>query len=87
MKEEDLFKIAKIIDNDYIGKRNTFNVTERKDYYYLSSGICDEASMIRVYFSGKITRLGPDTGTWQEIHRETYKNVNNFLAQQITMKG
>jgi hypothetical protein len=80
-----LFSIAKIIDNDYIGKEDTFEYYRYAGYYWLSSGQCDDSSFVRVYSDIdfckiiKIEILGRSTDGWQDIQYETFKIVEEYM--------
>lgn len=78
--EEFLLKIAKVIDNSFIGSEETFSCLRYIGYYLLTTNKCDDASQIRVYTNDenmltKITRLGPDTDGYIEVKEATYKRI------------
>ena len=85
LSTENWRKLALQIDNSFAGSEKTFSAERKIGYYYLSTNKCDDASFIRVYCevgkSGidKITILGEHTESWQEIHPNTYSNVEKFL--------
>lgn len=83
MDNDKLFKIAKIVDNEFIGTDKTFDAHKYDDHFNLSTNVCDNASMIRVYLQDdevtKIERLGPDTEGWELIQPKTFERVVEFL--------
>lgn len=84
MSEDELFEIAKIIDNEFIGTRRTFSAKQFKNYWYLSTNKCDEASFIKVWDTNNkissILRLGPDTESWDELHPGTWARIEKYLS-------
>ncbi len=89
MNEEILFQIAKIIDNEYIGKENSFQF-KRVDasYWYLSTKTCDWVSFIKVYEKNNkistIQVLGGYTDGWQDIISHTWGRIGKFLSSLNT---
>lgn len=85
LSTEDWRRLAIQIDNSFTGSEKTFSAERKIGYYFLSTNKCDDASFIRVYCevwkSGidKITILGEHTESWEEIHPNTYSNVEKFL--------
>lgn len=86
--EEHLFKIAMIIDNDFIGCEETFTCEKHDRYYVLTTNKCDWSSIIRVYYECdeivKITRNGYDTESFQEIHESTYEKIKQLDKRCLT---
>lgn len=83
LSNEQWLRIAGRIDNEFIGTDKTFRVDKQVGYYYLHTNKCDYSSLIRVYhnqegFIEKITRLGEDTDSWQEIHPNTYAAIKKM---------
>lgn len=77
LKDDLLFDICCVVDNEYRGKRNTFRTKMVVDYIACTTNVCDWAGFIRIY-KDRITYLGPDTPeneSYREIHPETYKRV------------
>lgn len=78
-------KIAKLIDNDFIGSEDTFTcnrITRNdKSYNYLTTNKCDYTSCIRVFSDMEnITSI-------QRISEDTigYEKVSDFTLQKIKM--
>lgn len=72
MNKEFLFEIAKIIDNEFIGKEQTFTADRyNNEYWYLNTNVCDLACFIRVYEkNGIISNIkicGEFTDGWQDV--------------------
>jgi len=92
MNEAQLFQIAKIIDNEYIGKEKTFTAN-RIDftYWYLTTNFCDSASLIRVYEkNNKVSTIhvnGEYTDGWQDIHPKTWAKVSQYLSSLNSTNG
>lgn len=84
LKREDWYQIAKIIDTEYIGSKDSFTCNYinymNNGFYYLTTNKCDDASMIKVY-SDKICRLANDTNGYEEIQKQTYKNIDNYIKE------
>jgi hypothetical protein len=83
MEKEILFEIAKIIDNEFISKRESFSAKRKDGYWYLSTNKCDMASFIKVFETNNkiysIKVLGDYTDGWQDIHSETWARIMNYL--------
>ena len=85
LSSDDWRRLAGRIDNGFFGSEKTFSAERKNGYYYLNTNACDDVSMVRVYCQigvagiDKIERLGGDTEGWQEIHPNTYKNIEKFL--------
>jgi len=85
LSPDDWIRLAGRIDNGFFGSEKTFSAERKNGYYYLNTNKCDDVSMIRVYCQigvkgiDKIERLSEDTDGWQEIHPNTYRNVEKFL--------
>lgn len=79
LTQKDWLKLAKCIDNNFIGSEKSFTATRYRDFYNLNTNRCDDCSVVRVYYIGnyvtKITRLADDVETWAEIHQDTYKRI------------
>jgi len=77
-----LFKVAKAIDNNFIGSESTFSCDKNNDYFQLTTNRCDAASIIRAYHNGNkltvINRIGPDVDDWTEIHKDTYERISQI---------
>lgn len=86
LKRDNWFRIAMIIDTDFVDSEKTFRYDyfSRSQYFLLDSGRCDNSSIIRVYINhymvSQITRIGPDTESYQEIHKNTMENVQKYLT-------
>lgn len=84
MNKEVLFQLSKLIDNEYISKRDSFSATRKNGYWYLSTNKCDSASFIKVYeVNNKISSikvLGEYTNGWQDIQKETWMNIIRYLS-------
>ena len=87
LSKEDWRRLAGRIDSTFFESEKTFQVDRLNGYYYLTTNACDDASLIKVYCQvnkqgiEKIERLGEDTDGWQEVHANTYNNVENFLKE------
>ena len=83
MTEEQLFVVAKIIDNEYIGSEKTFISKRLQGYWFLSTNKCDMASNIKIWEKNNkissIQRLGPDTEGWQDIQPGTWGRIEKYL--------
>ena len=90
ISSKQLFEIAKIIDNEYIGKEDYFKIYKTQTVIHLSSTRCDNCSTIKIFLEfvpneifdmqiKVIRRLVGDTPGWKTIHTETIKRVNEFL--------
>lgn len=81
---DQLFSIAKILDNEYIGKEKTFTAERRSGIWHLSTNRCDSASFIKIFEDNKgvgiIMILGPDDDHWRSITENSYDRVKNYLA-------
>lgn len=91
MTDEILFKIAKIIDNEYIGKDKTFSVKKVRGCYKLSTNVCDYAYFIKVFVEEEdkiksILVLGEDTEDYQPIQPTTMQKVMAYLDSLINNK-
>jgi hypothetical protein len=90
LSSDDWRRLAGHIDNGFFGSEKTFSAERKNGYYYLNTNKCDDVSMVRVYCKigvagiDKIERLGEDTEGWQEIHSNTYKNVEKFLNGMLS---
>lgn len=55
MNTDQFFELAKVVDNEYIGKRQCFTAKPfafpDKTGFYLSTNLCDYASFIRVFLN------------------------------------
>ena len=84
MSQDEFFEIAKIIDNEYIGKRETFTARKGKTYWHLSTNVCDWAYCIRVYVTNNkistIEVLGEDTPDWRPIMPKTWNRIEAYLS-------
>jgi hypothetical protein len=84
LSKEQYYEIAKIIDDDFVGSFETFTATKKDNVMFLTSNRCDYSSLVRVTENdGRfyIERLGPDTGSWQEINPATYKRISDKFGQ------
>lgn len=81
--KEDWLKIAKMIDTEYIDS-DSFEFICKPTHYFLTTNKCDNASLIRCFTCHghiiRITRVGPDTESWQEVHDKTYDRINIYLS-------
>lgn len=88
MEKEVLFSIAKIIDNEYVGKGETFTATRKGSYWYLSTNICDMASFIKVFEKdnkiSSIYVLGDYTNGWEEVSEYTWEKIKKYLPNITT---
>ena len=85
LSTNEWIRLAGCIDNGFFKSEKTFSVVRKNGYYYLNTNKCDDVSIVRVYCKigegiDKIERLAGDTDEWQEIHTETYKNIENVLS-------
>lgn len=84
MIKEILFEIAKIIDNEYIGKERTFQANRHKaGYWWLSSGKCDMSGFIKVWEKNNkvssVEYLGPDDEDWRPITNHSWARIEKYL--------
>ena len=79
----NFLQIAKIIDNNFIDSDKTFRVERKNGVYFLSTNKCDDAPIIAIdclltdNTIEKIEKLHSDG--WQEITKDTYKKVEQYL--------
>ena len=89
MNNEQLFEIAKIIDNEYIGKEKTFKSVRNNGYWWLTTDVCDFACFIRIYeINNKISTIqinGEYTEGWQDISSYTWGKIGKYL-QSLNLK-
>ena len=87
--KKDFYTIAKIIDNNFNGKEDSFTCERKKGYYYLNTNKCDDCSIIRIFCKigniniEKIERIGSDTVSYQEIHKETYLKIEKYIQSLV----
>lgn len=83
MTEDQLFEIAKIIDNEYRGCRSTFTATRKVGYWYLSTNKCDWAFLIKVFETNNkissIKVIGDQTDGWDDIQPATWSRIEKYL--------
>lgn len=83
MSKEELFEIAKIIDNDYNGKFATFSAKRSGSCWHLTTNVFDSASRIQIWEKNNkmssIYRFGPDTYDWQDLQPETWGRIEKYL--------
>jgi hypothetical protein len=83
MSEDQLFEIAKILDNEYNGKRGTFRATRNRSCWYLTSGVCDMASFIKIWERenkiSSIEILGPDDEGYRSITQPSWQRIEKYL--------
>lgn len=82
-KKEDWFKLAVIVDKEYKGKEDVFEVINNKRHHTLSTDSVDNCNVIRVCFEDglitKIVRIGPDVDSWTEVTQNTYERIRTGL--------
>lgn len=82
-------RLAGRIDTGFFDSDETFTAERKNGYYYLNTNRCDDVLLVKVYFTSgksgidKITALGEYTEGWSELHKETYKSVENFLNSLV----
>lgn len=93
LSKANWLRIACRIDGDFIGSDNNFSCDKTPEFYFLTTNLCDEASLIKVFVNNiyedgiiKIERLGFDTNGWEEIHSMTYKSVQEMLNRIFPVK-
>lgn len=86
-KNENWFRIAMIIDNEFGGTQNSFmfNNNRTHKFFYLDSNKCDYSSLIKVYYGDggqiiSITRIAEDTDGWKNIYPQTMERVNQYIS-------
>lgn len=87
--KKDFFEIAKIIDNNFIGSEETFTAERKNGYYYLTTNKCDDCSCVRVFCEPRsinidsIDRIGSDTNSYEQIHKETALKVKKYVQSLV----
>lgn len=81
------YEIAKIVDSEFIGSIKSFTAERNKDYYYLTTNKCDNASFIKVYFNNglltEIMSLHEDTNGYELICQTSLNSVNKYLKNNL----
>lgn len=81
-------RLAARIDNGFLATSD-FLIERKREYILISTDICDDLPMIRVYCDlinpgiSKIVYLGRDTDGWQEVQPDTYKSIERDLSEVI----
>ena len=83
MTEDILYEIAKIVDNEYTGKRHVFRATRVRSCWHLSTTTCDMCNYIKVWeHNNKISsvlRLGDDVEDWTHVQPATMAQIEQYL--------
>lgn len=83
MTEEQLYQIAKIIDNEYDGKQKTFTAKRTFGCWHLSTNQCDWSGFIKVWERdnkiSSIEYLGADDDGWRPITNHSWQRVEKYL--------
>lgn len=87
LSKDDLFEIAKIVDNEFACARKTFSAIRKSGYWYLNTNICDGCYMIKIYTDLyypnelflKAEVLGEYTDGWRQVTEYTQKRILDFI--------
>lgn len=91
MTDDQLYEIAKIVSNEFNGKRDTFTAKKNGNFWSLTTNACDMAPLIRVYeTSNKISTIqvnGDYTDGWKDIHWATWAKIEIYLKSLNKSNG
>lgn len=79
--EDQWFDIARMIDGEFNGTRDTFTATRSlNEFWTLTTNQTDSASVIRFHYKTEhFERVGPDTEGYQTIHHGTSLRIREHI--------
>lgn len=86
LQTSNFYEIAKIIDNSFYGKGNTFSAYENNDVITLNTNQCDDCSIVKMRLVDGvfiIRRIGPDTDGWEQVTRDIEDRVKGYLLSLV----